>query len=266
MMMLAVGAGLAFGSILLSMLIDGNSIGPLIGPSSFVIVFFGSIGAALMSIQTSDVRRVVDSARYAFQGRPADKGEVIGVLSPLADVARREGMLALEGRLEDIDDEFVRAGIQQLVDGADAEQIAEVLQIDIAAMDERHRFGIDFWKAVGGFAPTFGMVGTVIGLVNMLGNLSDPQQLGRGMSVALLTTLYGVLMSNVAFLPVAARLDALNRTELSARDVAVDGVLSIQAGVSSRVLEERLRTYLGPAGRQDASAEVGAGDPTAEAA
>lgn len=263
MVMLAGGAALAFGSILLSMLLDGNAIGPLIGPSSFVIVFFGAIGAALMSIQTTDVGRVVASALYAFRGSPADKGVVIDVLSPLADVARREGMLALEGRLGEIEDDFVRTGIQQLVDGADAEQIADVLQIDIAAMDERHRFGIGFWKAVGGFAPTFGMVGTVIGLVNMLGNLSDPQQLGRGMSVALLTTLYGVLLSNVVFLPISSRLDALNQTELSARDVALDGILSIQAGVSSRVLEERLRTYLGPAGRE--APEVAA-DDTAEAA
>ncbi|MFT5563383.1 MAG: chemotaxis protein MotA [Myxococcota bacterium] len=260
MAMFGGGAAVALGAIFLSMLMDGNSVGPLIGPSSFVIVMGGAFGAALMTLQTSQISGIFTALKYALTGSPADKKDIIDVLGPLADVARREGMLALEGKLDEIEDPFIKLGVQQLVDGADAEQVAEVLTIDIDALNERHKFGIDFWKAAGGYAPTFGMVGTVIGLINMLGNLSDPAQLGAGMSTALLTTLYGVLLSNVLFLPISGRLDALNKLELGARDVALDGILSIQAGVSTRLLVERLQTYLSPAERaalgDDSAAEA----------
>lgn len=256
MAMFGGGAALALGAIFLSMLMDGNSIGPLIGPSSFVIVMGGAIGAALMKIGTSDVGRIVGAMTYALTGDPPGKEEVIDQLAPLADVARRDGMLALEEKLSEIDDPFLQNGIQQLVDGADADNVAEVLQIDIAALDERHKFGIDFFKSAGAYAPTFGMVGTVIGLINMLGNLSDPAQLGLGMSTALLTTLYGVLLANVLFNPISERLKTLNTKELSARDVALDGILAIQAGLSSRLLVERLETYLAPTerGQRDGAA------------
>lgn len=258
MAMFGGGIVLALGAILLSMMMDGNSVGPLIGPSSFVIVMGGALGAALMAIQTSDIGRVAKAGVYALTGDPPSKSDVIETLAPLADVARREGMLALESTVEEIEDPFIQLGVRQLVDGADAEKVAEVMQIDIAAMDERHKFGIDFWKAAGGYAPTFGMVGTVIGLINMLGNLSDPAQLGLGMSTALLTTLYGVLLSNIVFLPISGRLDALNKIEMSSRDIALDGILSIQAGVSSRLLVERLQTYLAPAERGGGDDEIAA--------
>ncbi len=262
MAMFGGGAAVALGAIFLSMIMDGNSVGPLIGPSSFVIVMGGAFGAALMTIQTSEVARIFKAMIYALTGKPPAKKDIIDILGPLADVARREGMLALEGKLEEIEDSFIKLGVQQLVDGADAEQVAEVLQIDIGALDERHKFGINFWSAAGGYAPTFGMVGTVIGLINMLGNLSDPAQLGAGMSTALLTTLYGVLLSNVVFLPISGRLDAMNKIELGARDVALDGILSIQAGVSTRLLVERLQTYLSP----DERGEAGDAAAVAEAA
>ena len=266
MAMFGGGAALALGAIFLSMLMDGNSMGPLIGPSSFVIVMGGALGATLMKIRTTDIGRAVKAAQYALTGDPPDKAEVIEQLAPLADVARREGMLALEGRLDDIDDEFIRMGIQQLVDGADADQIAEVMQIDIASAEERHKFGIDFFKSAGGYAPTFGMVGTVIGLINMLGNLSNPDQLGAGMSVALLTTLYGVLIANIIFLPLSERLKELNSREMATRDIALDGILAIQSGLSSRLLVERLETYLAPAERGGGPTAGAGGDDIAEAA
>lgn len=229
-----------------STLMDGNSFGPLIGPSSFVLVFFGAIGAALMAFRKTELPRLPKALIYAFKGSPPDVDGTVTVLAGLAEVARREGMLALEGRLPDVEDHFLRSGLQLLVDGMDADQVRGMLDIDIAAVDERHQMPISFFKAIGGYAPTFGMVGTVIGLINMLGNLSDPSQLGIGMSMALLTTLYGVMFANLLFLPVATRLERLNSQELAARDVALDGILSIQAGTSPRLLVERLETYLPP--------------------
>ena len=139
MAMFGGGAALALGAIFLSMLMDGNSIGPLIGPSSFVIVMGGAFGAALMKIGTSDIGRIIGSASYALTGDPPEKEDVIEQLAPLADVARRDGMLALEEKLSEIDDPFLQNGIQQLVDGADADKVAEVLQIDIAALEDAVR-------------------------------------------------------------------------------------------------------------------------------
>ncbi len=262
------GLGLAFLSIIVSMVMDGNSPGALIGPSSFVLVVFGSIGATLMAYRKSAVSAILPSFKAALGNTPPELDDVVQALGPLADVARREGMLALESRVAEIEDPFLRNGVQLLVDGLDTEQISETMQIEIAAVDERHKTMIGFWKSLGGYAPTLGMLGTVIGLINMLGNLSDPAQLGAGMSLALLTTLYGVLFSNLVFLPVANRLENLNKAELAARDMALDGIIALQSGVSSRMLVERLETYL-PAdrrlGHQVRSGAVAAA-PTAEAA
>lgn len=244
--MLIGGFLIAILSIVVATLMDGNAFGPLIGPSSFVLVFFGTIGAALMAFRKTDLSRFPKALIQAFKGSPPDVDSTVTTLAGLADVARRDGMLALETRLGDIPDESIRRGMQLLVDGLDTDQIRDIIEIDIAAVDERHRVGIDFFTSLGGYSPTFGMLGTVVGLVNMLQNLTDPAQLGIGMALALLTTLYGVLFANLIWLPIASRLTRLNEQELAARDVALDGILAIQAGTSPRLLVERLETYLPP--------------------
>ena len=236
-------------AIVVSTIMDGNSFGPLIGPSSFVLVFFGAVGAGLMAYRMADISRIPKALIYCFTGTPPDASDAVTDLAKLADTARRDGMLALEGRLDEVQDPFLRQGLQLVVDGLDADAVREILDIDIAAVEERHKLSIDFFKTLGGYAPTFGMIGTVIGLVNMLQNLSDPDQLGIGMALALLTTLYGVMLANMVFMPIATRLERLNALELSARDVALDGILSIQAGTSPRLLVERLEVYLPPAAR-----------------
>lgn len=238
------GLGLSVSAIAVSTIIDGNSFAPLLGPSSFVLVFFGTLGAGVMAYRKEDLTRVPGVLRTALKGTPPDVDATVTTLASLADTARRDGMLALENKLEEVEDPAIRTGVQLLVDGLDAEQVREVLQIESAALDERHQVGISLFKALGGYAPTFGMIGTVVGLVNMLQNLTDPAQLGIGMALALLTTLYGVLIANLLFLPLAARLERLNDLELAAGDVALDGVLCLQGGMSPRMLVERLETYL----------------------
>lgn len=253
-----------------STLIDGNSLGVLVGPSSFVLVFFGSFGATMMAHDLKDLKRLPAALTRAFKGVPQDPDETITVLVEMADVARRDGLLALEKRIEEVDDAFLRSGLQLIADGTEGDTVREMLEIDIAALDERHRSMFGLFESLGSYAPTFGMMGTVIGLINMLGNLSDPAQLGIGMSLALLTTLYGVLFSNLVFLPIANRLDNLNRAELAARDMALDGLLALQSGASSRMLVERLETYLPVTARQGYQVRVkgrdGAATADAEAA
>ena len=264
--MLFAGLGLALLSIVASTLIDGNSLGVLIGPSSFVLVVFGTVGAAVMGFRLADVKRFVGVFMYALKGSPPDPDEAVTALAELAEVARKDGMLALEGRLGDLEDPFLRQGLQLVVDGQGAEQVRDALEIDVTAMEERHGVGISFFKSMAAYAPTLGMIGTVIGLINVLGNLDSPDQLGTGMALALLTTLYGVLFANLVFKPVAERLSRLHALEAAAKEIAIDGVLSVQAGASPRVLVERLETYLPPERRIGLKARSGGGAPAAEAA
>ena len=207
---------------------------------------FGERQAGFSDLKLGRIPRV---AQQALTGTPPDADAAVTTLARLADVARRKGMLALEAELERVDDAAIRDGVQLLVDGLDAEQVRERVEIDIAAVEERHLLGIGFFKTLGGYSPTFGMLGTVIGLINMLQNLTDPAQLGIGMALALLTTFYGVLFANLLWLPLANRLTRLNELELGVRDVILDGLLSIQEGMSPRLLVERLETYLAPTQR-----------------
>lgn len=231
-------------AIVVSTVMDGSSFGALIGPSSFVLVLFAAIGASVVGFELPEVKRLPRVLIQAFKGKAPEPDEVVTTLARFGDIARREGVLAMEARLDEVDDAYLRKGLQLLVDGVDGGEVATVLNIDIAALDERHRVGIGFFKTIGGYAPTMGMLGTVIGLINMLQNLSDPSQLGIGMSLALLTTLYGVLLANLFFLPVAEKLTRLNSAELSYRDIILDGILAIQEGSNPRRLVEHLESYL----------------------
>jgi chemotaxis protein MotA len=245
-------------AIVVSTLIDGNALGPLIGPSSAMLVFFGAVGASVMAYRTSELATLPRSALSAVRADVPDVADTITSLARLADTARRDGMLALEAKLDELDDRFVTLGIQLLVDGSEEEVVRETLEIELAATDERHRTAIGFFRTLAGYSPTFGMVGTVIGLINMLGNLSDPAQLGRGMAMALLTTLYGVLFANLLFAPIANRLERLNTIEIAAMDVTLDGILTIRRGSSPRALIERLESYLPPSQRLGATERLSA--------
>ncbi|HWH33219.1 MAG TPA: motility protein A [Egibacteraceae bacterium] len=255
------GILLSLGAIAGATIIDGNSFGVLFGPSAVVLVFFGTIGASSVGYNVTELKQIPGAITHALKGSPPDHDATINRLVSFANTARREGVLALERRLDEVDDHFQRAGLQLVVDGVDPDQVRQFLEIEIAAADERHQVGISFFKTMAGYAPTMGLLGTIIGLVNMLANLSDPSQLGKGMALALLTTLYGVLFANLVFQPVAERLTRANSAELSSLDMALDGILAVQAGTSPRMLAERLETYLAPERRQGYEARIAAGDP-----
>lgn len=244
-----MGWGLSLLAIALSTVMDGNSFGPLIGPSSLVLVLVGTLGASLMGFQMPDLKKLPKISKVVLSGKVEDPAQVVDIFGEFADLTRREGTLALESRLTGVDDAFMKAGLQLVVDGIDGDQVREILETEIDSLDERHRLGISFFKTLGAYAPTFGMMGTVIGLINMLGNLEDPAQLGIGMSLALLTTLYGVLFANLVFLPFAAKLQRLHDLEIEVRVLALEGVLAVREGISSRILVERLEARLSPDAR-----------------
>jgi chemotaxis protein MotA len=241
-----LGIVIALLAIVVATVMDGNSFGALIGPSSLLLVIVGTAGVSMSGFQVRDVKKVPKGIIMSFTGKEADPGEAIDRLMRFAEIARKEGVLALEAQLEDLDDPFMKVGLQQIVDGVDGDVVRDVLDIELAALDERHAPVINYVKALGSYAPTMGMIGTVVGLINMLGNLSDPAQLGLGMSVALLTTLYGVIFANLVFLPIAAKLQRLHDLEVAQKDLVMDGILAVQGGASPRMVVERLEAYINP--------------------
>lgn len=254
-----LGIFIAIISIVVATVMDGNSFGALIGPSSLLLVVVGSVGVSMSGFQIADVKKVPKGIILSFKGKEPDPGEAIDRLMRFAEIARKEGVLALEAQLEDLDDPFMKVGLQQIVDGVDGDVVRDVLDIELAALDERHNPVINFVKAMGSYAPTMGMIGTVVGLINMLGNLSDPAQLGLGMSVALLTTLYGVIFANLIFLPIASKLQRLHDLEVGQKDLVMDGILAVQGGASPRMVVERLEAYINPdarVGHQERSKRV----------
>lgn len=249
-MMTIVGIVVAIMSIVISTIMDGNSFGALIGPSSLFLVVVGAAGVTMSGFDIPDLKAAPKSMIVSFTAKLPEPDSTVTALMQFAETARRDGVLALESSIAELDDEFLKAGLQQVVDGLDADQVREVMEIEMMAIEERHQNNIAFWKGMGGYAPTMGMVGTVIGLINMLGNLSDPEQLGAGLSVALLTTLYGVIFANLVFLPIGSKLSRLHQAEMAAKELTMDGVLALQGGASPRAMVERLEAYLAPDGRR----------------
>lgn len=241
-----IGLVMVFLAIIVATVMDGNSFGPLIGPSSLVLVLVGSIGAVFAGYRMNDAKRLPKGFKVAFTASPPDPDTLVTQLMTSAEAARRDGILALEEGLQDLDDEFLKSGLQMVIDGIEGEDVRNVMEAEIIAMEARHDSLIGMFKKLVEYAPTLGMIGTVIGLINILGNLADPEALGTGMALALLTTLYGVFFANVLFGPVAAKLALLNTMEIASREITLEGILAIREGASPRHLVERLEAYLEP--------------------
>lgn len=263
-MLTIVGIVLSIVAIVGATIMDGNSFGALIGPSSLVLVGLGSFGATMAGFDVPDLSRFPKALIVSFTAKMPDPDSIVNLMMKFAETARREGVLALEDQLKDVEDPFLKAGLQLVVDGMDTDTVRTILDTELDSLENRHKTMIDFFKGLGAYAPTMGMVGTVIGLINMLQNLSDPSQLGKGMSVAMLTTLYGVIFANLIYLPVGAKLERLHNAEMETRELVIEGVLAIQGGASPRMLVERLEARLNPERRVGHQARAKGG--TAEAA
>lgn len=175
--------------------------------------------------------------------------EMIQKVIDLSNVARKEGLLSLEEAAGEIDDAFLRKGILLVVDGTDPELVRGIMETELVSMEDRHKQRISFWEDVGSMGPAWGMIGTLVGLVNMLNNMSDPSAIGPQMAVALITTLYGSLLANWICTPVAMKLKMNNSEEYQMKEIMIEGLLSIQAGENPRVIEEKLKSFLAPKDR-----------------
>lgn len=245
---LIAGIGLVITAILM-----GGEPGVFINIPSILIVGGGTIAATLINYPLSDVLSVLSTLRNAFFHKTVTPDTLIKKLVGFATIARREGILALESHAGDAGDEFLQKSVQLAIDGTAPELIKDILTTELAFMEDRHTLGQSVLTAMGTYAPAFGMIGTLIGLVQMLTTLDDPSKIGGGMAVALLTTLYGALLANVFFLPAAGKLKVRTSNELLTKEVIIEGILSIQSGDNPRIVEQKLKAFISPAMRDQAS-------------
>ncbi|PKM55654.1 MAG: motility protein A, partial [Firmicutes bacterium HGW-Firmicutes-3] len=186
------------------------------------------------------------SVTKAFKNTIMDEAGVIRNIIELSNVARKEGLLALEEAADNIDDDFLKKGIMLVVDGTDPELVRNILETELIFIGGRHKEVASFWEKVAEMGPAWGMIGTLIGLINMLGSLDDPSAIGPAMAVALLTTMYGSLLANLVATPFAEKLKIKSGQEMLLKEVMIEGLLSIQAGENPRVIEEKLKAFLAP--------------------
>ena len=246
-----VGIVLAIGGILLGQLLEGGRIGSIVQGTAALIVFGGTIGAVAVSYPLKDFVRGLRLAAMALRDKKSDLVQIVQQIVELAGVARRDGVLALEQRLPGIQDDFLRRAVGFIVDGVDAAVTRDALETEIMLHFEEDTVGAKIFEAAGGYAPTIGIVGAVLGLIHVMENLNDPSKLGAGIAVAFVATVYGVASANILFLPIATKIKRKLTLEKERRILIAEGVLSIQAGLNPRVLEEKIRAYAGhraPAG------------------
>lgn len=220
-------------------------------PPSLMITIGGTLAGTLINHPLGHIIRVTKVVRNAFRKEAMKPAELIRIISSLADKARREGLLALEEESEQLGDEFFKKGIQLVVDGSDPELVRSILETELSFIEGRHRAGQSIFITMGTLSPAFGMMGTLIGLINMLRYLDSPEYIGPNMAVALLTTFYGVIFANLICIPLAGKLAIRSEQEILLKELVVEGVLSIQAGENPRVITEKLKAFLAPEDRQN---------------
>lgn len=242
-------------------MVNGKGFGVIadsfLDPASALITFGGAFGAILASNPLKDFVAGLKSFALILKTPKTNELDTIKSIISLSNLARREGLLALEESANSLEDEFMKKGIMLIVDGTDPELVRSILEAELINVDSRHQENIGFWKGLGAMGPAWGMIGTLIGLINMLKDLSDPDSIGPNMATALITTLYGSVLANWICTPVASKLTKLNGMEIRLKEVIIEGILSIQAGENPRVIEEKLKSFLAPGDRKGFAEEGG---------
>ncbi|MCI1641404.1 MAG: MotA/TolQ/ExbB proton channel family protein [Actinomyces sp.] len=239
-----LGTVLALGAVMALMLVEGTGVSAIFLPGPMIIVFAGTIGAGIAGSTFNDVKLAVSNVPRALMGRVPSPEPIIAVLVSLAERARKEGLLALEDAMREIEDPFLRRGLGAAIDGTDAEDLRELLDNEIASARETGRCAAGFFQALGGYAPTIGIIGTVVSLVHVLENLTDVASLGPMIASAFVATLWGVLSANMIWLPLASRMRRLSSIACDQMELTMEGVLALQAGANPRMVGERLHSML----------------------
>ena len=242
-------------------ILDGTQIAGLLNLPAFLIVIGGTIGASSVGVSLERMLTLPALFRRGLFPQRQEGAELVDLFVRLATTARREGLLSLEREAEQIQDAYLRRGIQLLVDGSDDDVIRDILTTDTKAMIERHREGFTIFEVMGGYSPTMGIIGAVLGLIHVLSEVQDPTKLASGIAVAFVATLYGVSSANLIFFPLANKLRFRSEEEAQTRELILNGVLAIQSGANPRIVRDKLEVFLAPKARSKAAASAEAAAP-----
>jgi chemotaxis protein MotA len=245
-----IGIGGGFALLMVGIIMDGTSPGALLQIPALLIVVVPTIMVSLAGLSGDDVALVTEGAKKAFGGEEASAGDSIATVVKFAEQARKEGLLALEESAKTIDDPFLKKGIDLAVDGTDPEELREILEAEVYAKKAEDKHAAKFFADMGGYAPTIGIIGTVMGLVHVLENLSEPSELGHLIAGAFVATLWGVMTANVLWLPIGNRLGRLSELEMARMELVIEGVMAVQAGANPRLVAQRLRSLLPESARE----------------
>ena len=245
--------GLVLGAIciMMALILKGASVAMLLNSEVAVIIFGGMIAAVLSSYTMADIKRLPKVMKVLMSNEEPDLNGTIEKLVELSNIARREGLLALEAPVNELDDPFMKQGLELVVDGAEAEQIRDLMESEVDAMETRHHRMSGLFKTAGATSPTLGVMGAAIGLIGALGNLSDINKLGPMIASAFVATIFGIFMGYLVMIPFATRLEAKNEEEVLLKTLIIEGVMDIQAGHSAKVIEQKLYAQIPPEKRKD---------------
>lgn len=248
-----IGLVLAFGSIFGSMVMEGGNPAALLVIPALILVMGGTIGACMASGILKDTVGLGKQFQRALMSKPTESAGLVDEVVKLADKARREGLLALEDAAKDVQDPFLKRGLQLAIDGTDGEELREILEAEVDAKRKEDKAGAKFFTDAGGFAPTIGIIGTVIGLVHVLENLSEPDKLGHLIAGAFVATLWGVMIANVVWLPLGNRLKRISELECAQMELTIEGILAIQGGANPRLVAQKLNSLAGATPKEKAA-------------
>ncbi|MCL2524831.1 MAG: flagellar motor protein [Betaproteobacteria bacterium] len=239
-------AGLVLGlvAILGGQVLEGGHVGSLAQPAALLIVLGGTLGAVMLQAPFHIFWRGLKMAKWVWIPPKIEQKSLIDQILRWSQTSRREGLLVLENHIPSVKDEFTRKGLQLLVDGADPERIRELLEVEINTFEDEWRQSAKVWEAAGGYSPTIGILGAVLGLIHVMENLTDPSKLGSGIAVAFVATIYGVGLANLIYLPIAGKLKYYISRMVGVREMLIDGLVGIAQGDNPRIIEGRLLGYL----------------------
>jgi chemotaxis protein MotA len=238
-----LGLVIGLGALIGGYMWDGGHLEALIVPSAMVIIFGGTAGAVAISFPMSRLKEIPKALGMAFKEKKRDPSVIIEELVDMATVARREGVLALEQRAQEHPNQFLRDGLMMVVDGTDPDLTRQILELEMDALEHHHEGWSKIFETAGGYAPAMGIIGTVMGLIHVLGNLSDPGTLGPAIAVAFTATLYGVSSANVIYLPIATKIKIRSKEQISEMELMLEGILALQAGENPQLIKKKLRSF-----------------------
>jgi len=260
-----IGLILGFVAICVGMMLKGAALINLVNnPAAYLIIFAGTVAAVTVAFPMSELKRVPKLFKIAFMGKKLpQKKEIIRLFTEWATITRREGLLALESKIDEIEEPFLRNGMRMIIDGNDQDFVHDVLMEELHSIEERHKAGALIFSQAGTYAPTLGVLGAVVGLIAALGNLSDIEQLGHSISAAFVATLLGIFTGYVIWHPLANKLKRFSKQEIELKTMMVEGLLSIQSGVSTIAIKQKLSVYLTSNERLEEQKEEAVGEQKA---